>query len=178
MTNNLQKAGYGVRFVAILLIAGGLLGLTGSTLGIYQAAKHHQIATAISGILAIGLFAWSLRSGVSLWRFKRDALRPAQILFAMQIPVFSLARFSYEFSTFFSFRVMVGNTTHHIGGNIGSSSNIGLLSQPTDFLVGINIIALLVFLYLLRVSARERSVRKVHPEGRGVIADTMQLQGS
>jgi hypothetical protein len=89
---------------------------------------------------------------MAVWRGKASGLKWAKLLFAIQVPVFTIERFAYEFSTFFSLRVMIGNTTHHIGGNIGSSSNLNLLPQPLGFLFGINIVAVLVLLYLMRAS--------------------------
>ena len=147
-----EKARYGARIVASFLLAGGLLGLVGSILALYHSVQRHQIPAGISGILSIGLFAWCIPTGVAVWRIKGSGLRWAELLFAIQVPVFTIARFSYEFSTFLSLRVMIGNTTHHIGGDIGSSSNLNLLPRPLGFLFGINIVAVLVLLYLIRAS--------------------------
>jgi hypothetical protein len=47
---------------------------------------------------------------------------------------------------------MIGNTTRHIGGNIGSSSNLNLLPQSLGLLFGINVVAVVVLLYLIRAS--------------------------
>jgi len=150
------KTKYGARVIGVFLLAGGLLGLVGSLLAVYQSARQHQLLAEISGILSTGLFAWCIPAGAALWRPTPNGFKWAKFLFAIQVPVFSIARISYEFSTFFSFRVMIGNTTHHIGGNIGSSSNLNLLPQPAGFLFGINIIAVVVFLYLIRASQAVR----------------------
>ncbi len=146
------KTKYGARIVALFLLAGGLLGLLGSLFAVYHSAQRHQIFAGISGILATALFGWCIPAGAALWRTKPSGFKWAKLLFAIQVPVFSIARFSYEFSTFFSFRVMIGNTTHYIGGNIGSSSNLNLLPESVGFLFGINIAAVLILLYLIRAS--------------------------
>src|SRR6516225_9334129 len=112
------KTKYGARVIGVFLLAGGLLGLVGSLLAVYQSARQHQLLAEISGILSTGLFAWCIPAGAALWRPTPNGFKWAKFLFAIQVPVFSIARISYEFSTFFSFRVMIGNTTHHIGGNI------------------------------------------------------------
>jgi hypothetical protein len=140
------------RVIAVFLLAGGLLGLIGSLLAVYHSVRQHQLLTEISCILSTGLVAWCIPAGAALWRLTPNGFKWAKFLFAVQVPVFSIARISYEFFTFFSFRVMIGNTTHHIGGNIGSSGDLNLLPQPAGFLFGINIIAVLVFLYLIRAS--------------------------
>ena len=143
---------YGARIIAFFLLAGGLLGLIGSLLAVYHCAQQQRVLAGMSGILSAVLFGWCILTGAALWRTTPTGFKWAKLLFAMQVPVFSVARLSYEFSTFFSFRVMIGNTTHHIGGDIGSSSNLNLLTQSLGFLFGINIVAVLIFLYLIRAS--------------------------
>jgi len=134
------------------LLAGGLLGLLGSVLALYHSAQQHRVLAGISGIISTALFAWCIPTGLALWRTTPNGFKWAKLLFAIQVPVFTIARFSYEFSTFFSFRVMIGNTTRHIGANIGSSSNLNLLPQSLGYLFGINIAAVLILLYLIRAS--------------------------
>src|SRR4051794_33949215 len=150
--HNRQGARHGARIVASFLFAGGLLGLVGSTPALYHSVQLRQVPAEISGILSIGLFACCIPTGVAVWQIKFTGLKWAKLLFAIQVPMFSIARFSYEFSTFLSLRVMIGNTAHHIGGNVGSSSNLNLLPQPSGFLFGINIVAVLVLVYLIRAS--------------------------
>ena len=146
------KAKYGARIVASFLLAGGLLGLLGSLLAVYHSAQRHQFLTGISGILSTALFAWCVPTSIALWRTRFDGFKWAKLLFAIQVPVFSIGRFSYEFSTFFSFRVMIGNTARHIGGDIGSSSNLRVLPESLGFLFGINVVAVLILSYLIRAS--------------------------
>lgn len=136
---------YGARIIAFFLLAGGLLGLIGSILAVYHCAQQHRVLAGMSGILSTALFGWCILSGAELWRTTPTGFKWAKLLFAMKVPIFTVARLSYEFSTFFSLRVMIGNTTHHIGGDIGSSSNLNLLPQSLGSLFGINIVAVLIF---------------------------------
>jgi hypothetical protein len=156
--DNREKSRWGARVVASFLLAGGLLGLVGSAPGLYHSVQLRQVAAGISGILSIGLFAWCISTGISVWRIEASGLKRAKLLFAIQVPVFTVERFSYEFSTFFSLRVMIGNTTRRIGANIGSSSNLNLLPHPSGLLFGINIVAVLVLLYLIRASRIGRRI--------------------
>lgn len=144
---------YGARIIAFFLLAGGLLGLMGSLLAVYHCAQQQRVAAVLSDIVSTFLFGWCILAGAALWRTTRSGFKWAKLLFAIQVPVFSVARVSYEFSTFFSLRMMFGNTTHHIGGNIGSSSNLNLLPKSPGFLFGVNIVAVLIFLYLIRASS-------------------------
>lgn len=143
---------YGARVIALILLAGGLLGLLGSALSVYHSFPQHRTAAGVSGVISTALFAWCIPIGVALWRTTPSEFKWAKLLFVMQVPVFTIARFSYEFSTFFSFRFMIGNTTHSIGGNIGSSSNLNWLPQSVGFLFGVNIAAALILPYLIRAS--------------------------
>ena len=143
---------FATRVIAFFLLAGGLLGMVGSVLAVYHRAQQQPILTGMSSLLSAVLFGCSLLTGIALWRRTDSGFKWAKLLFAMQVPVFGFGRVSYEFSTFFSLRLMAGNTTHLIGGNIGSSSNLNLLPQPVGSLVGINVVAVLILWYLIRAS--------------------------
>lgn len=143
---------YWTKIIAFSLVAGGLLGIVGSILLGSQFAQQHQSLRAISAIISAALFAWGILTGVALWRATPRGFKWAKLLLALQVPVFSIVHVSYEFSTFFSFRVMIGNTTRHIGGDIGSSSNLYFSAQSLGFMFGINIVAVIALLYLIRAS--------------------------
>lgn len=153
---------FGARIIAFFLLAGGLLGMLGSALSVYQSGLHHRVSSGVTGALAILLFAWCIRSGVALWKATPSGYAWAKLLFAMQIPVFTITRVSYEFSTFFSVRLLIGNTTRHVGGDIGSSLNLNLLPQPLNFLFGVNIVAVLILCYLIR-SSRPMGAARLSP---------------
>ena len=140
------------RVISVFLIFGGLLGLLGTYFLAAHAVRNHQEPQIISTILSALLFAWCILSGIELWREKPRGLRFAKILFALQIPVFTVARFTYEFSTLFSLRLMIGNTSRTIGANIGSSGNIHLSPQSSGFLAGINLVAVIAFCGLYAIS--------------------------
>jgi hypothetical protein len=141
------------RVISLFLILGGLLGLLGTYFLVVHVLRQYQDIRVISTTASAVLFAASILSGIELWKGRPRGFKFAKILFALQIPVFTLARFTYEFSTFFSLRVMIGNTNHTIGGNIGSSSNIYLLPQSAGFMAGINLVAV-VARYCLYVISR------------------------
>ena len=162
MTTNNDSKGhvkYGARIIAVALVSGGVLGILMSAVTGAHFAPRDNVRV-ISTIISAALYAWAIPTGVSLWRETPRGFTWATILVALQVPVFSIARVVYEFSTLFSFRVMIGNTTHNIGGNIGSSSNVYLLPQSLGFMCGVNIAAVLALLYLIRGSrsARRRSL--------------------
>lgn len=142
----------GARIIAFFLVAGGLLGILNSVLMGFHFAHQQQSLRVISAMIAAALFAWGILTGVALWRSTPRGFKWAKLLFALQVPVFSMVHVSYEFSTFFSLRVMIGNTTRHIGADIGSSSNLYWSPQSLGFMFGVNIVAVIALLYLIRGS--------------------------
>jgi hypothetical protein len=143
---------YGARIIAVLLVLGGLLGILSLVMMHVHLTQQHQILPVISSVISVALFAWGIVTGVALWQSTPRGFKWAKILFALQVPVFHVARLTYEFSTCISFRVMIGSTNRHIGGDIGSSLNFDVSPQSLGFMFGINIVAVLALLYLIRAS--------------------------
>ena len=153
-TGNSRKGNvkYGARIIAVFLVVGGLLGIISLVMMHFHLAQQHQSLPVISSVMSVALFAWSILTGVALWQGTPRGFKWAKILFALQVPVFHVARLTYEFSTCFSFRVMIGNTNRYIGGDIGSSLNFDVSPQSLGFMFGINIVAVIALLYLIRAS--------------------------
>ena len=147
-----QDVKYGTRIIAFFLIAGGLLGILNSVLMSFHFAYQQQSLRVVSTVVAVALFAWGILAGVALWRSRPRGFKWAKLLFALQVPVFSIVHVSYEFSTFFSLRVMIGNTTRHIGADIGSSSNLCWFPESLGLMFGVNIVAVIALLFLIRAS--------------------------
>ena len=147
-----RKASVGERIIGAFLIVGGLLGILTAVLMGLRFAKQNETLRAFIQMISAGLFGWCIATGIALWRGSPGAVRVAQLLFALQVPAFTLARFSYEFSTFASLRLMTGNTSHNIGGNIGSSFNLYWQPEPLRAMFGINIVAAIILVYLIRAS--------------------------
>jgi hypothetical protein len=143
---------YGSRIIAIFLVFGGLLGLLSLVMMRAHLAEQHQSLPVLASALSIALFAWGILTGVALWRATPRGLTWAKILLALQVPVFHVGRLTYEFSTGFSFRVMIGSTNRYIGGDIGSSLNFWLSPESLGFMFGINIVAVVALGYLIGAS--------------------------
>lgn len=159
-TDNISKGNvkYGARIIAVFLVAGGLLGILSLVMMHFHLAQQHQSLPVISSVVSVALFAWGILTGIALWRATPRGFRWAKILFALQVPVFHFARLTYEFSTGFSFRVMVGNTNRYIGGDIGSSLTFDVSPQSLGFMFGINIVAVIALVYLI-IASRPASTR-------------------
>jgi len=162
---------YAARIISSLLIVGGLFGLLGTYFLVVHAIRQHQDIHVTSTIVSTLLFAASIFGGIELWRGRPRGFKFAKILFALQIPIFTVLRFTYEFSTFFSLRIMIGNTNRTIGADIGSSGNFQVWDHPVGFMAGINLIAVavIVYLYTISQSANSRPALRDprhHPLGR------------
>jgi hypothetical protein len=143
---------YGARIIAVFLVVGGLLGILSLVMMHFHLAQQHQSLPVISSVISVALFARGILTGVALWRATPRGFKWAKILFALQVPVFHVARLTYEFSTCFSFRVMIGNTNRYVGGDIGSSLNLDVSPKSLGSMFGINMVAVVALLYLIRAS--------------------------
>src|SRR5262245_34993742 len=88
---------YGARFVAFLLIAGGILGILASAQMTVHFAGEDRLYRAAVAAISILVFAWCALKGIDLWRGKPGGYRWARILFLLQIPAICVSRLTYEF---------------------------------------------------------------------------------
>jgi hypothetical protein len=91
-----NKPAGGVRFFALLLIGGGLagvgLGLWGDVQTIQSTGFHASLSLILMGAFIL-LFGWSTWVGMALWRGTSQGYKWAKVLFAAQIPLFTVSRF-------------------------------------------------------------------------------------
>jgi len=146
----------GMRIVALLLIIGGALGV-GLTIWLdTQLLMSSQLsvlssAAAIAGVF-ICLFGWCVWTGIDLWRGRRKALKFAMILFALQIPVITVPQFSYRMYTglMLQIRVLSGGQVD-TGFQFGSAFGFYISPEVQGLAIGVNLVALFVLIYLIRV---------------------------
>jgi hypothetical protein len=144
-----SRANYGARFIAFLLIAGGILGILAAVALTAAFMRQHRPYRAVTAIASVAVFGWGAIKGIDLWRGRPQGYRWAKILFALQIPAFSVAGFSYEFSTGISYRIMFGNSNRRFGADIGSSFNLLFSPETEGWMLGVNCIAVAVLAYLM-----------------------------
>lgn len=139
----------GVRFLALLLGLGGLLGVGIVLIMAYQLLQQHWIYIVIvAGFMAV--FVWCTLTSVRLWRGDPRGWKWALILFIAQIPVLTVPGFSYEFYTGFAIKAVGGNVDDNFPINLGSSIDLYLDTRITDLIYGINLFALAAAIYLFR----------------------------
>jgi hypothetical protein len=145
----------GARIVSVVLGLGGLAGIIASAEMALHLAHEGRAGHVVVPVISIPLFAWCVIKAVDLWRGRAAGYRWAKLLFLLQIPAFCLSRLTYEFSTALSARILVGHSDRLFGANIGSSLNLLVSREPMGWLIGINVVALLAFLYLLVVTRQK-----------------------
>ena len=163
-TTNPCKAGrhvtYGARAIAFLLIAGGILGMILAVQLFRYFLHQHQAYRTIVPTLSLVVFGWSGLKGIDLWLGKPSGFKWASILFALQIPTFSISRLSYEFSTGISARILFGHSNRQFGADIGSSLNFLISPEPQGWMFGINFVAVIALVYLLLASTTRTAVER------------------
>lgn len=138
----------GSKFLAFLLTAGGFLGIGISVYLGYTFVQQHWIYIVLVAVFA-ALFVWTTLTGIRLWRNDPRGWKWGKILFAAQIPVLTVPGFSYEYYSGIAIKILGGQTDSHFEIGIGANANFYLDTRITDFMYGINIFALLAFIYLL-----------------------------
>ena len=161
-----------MRVVALLLMLGGAIGV-GLTIWLdVNLLMSSQIrifssTTAIAGVFIL-IFGWCVWTGVDLWRGRRQALKLAMILFAMQIPMIMVPGFSYALHVGLLVRLaMLGGGEFDGGFEFGSGFNFYISSNVQGFAIGVNLVALFVLIYLIRVARELADEKKAAAAGQG-----------
>lgn len=142
----------GQKTVAVFLAGGGLLGLANVIrIGLYVAQRHMNF-DVMPAVMSVTIFVCCISTGIALWRAVPWGRRLATILLALQIPLFNIGRFVYEFSALLSVRLLIGDTNSHFLPDIGSSFNLALLPEPVGLRFGVNIVAATMLAFLTWVS--------------------------
>lgn len=139
----------GVRFLALVLGLGGLLGVGLAFYMGYTFLQQHWVYAFLVGAF-IAVFVWCSVTAARLWRGDPSGWKWALILFAAQIPVLTVPGLSYEFYTGLAIKIVGGNVEDHFPIGLGTNINAYLDVRITDLVYGINLFALGAVIYLLR----------------------------
>lgn len=149
----------GLRLVAALLLFGAIVGIVSAGHFLLQLARGQtsgRVGTTVIFLILDGMAGWI---GWGLLRGCQEALTRAKIFFLIQVPLWSVAGFAYEFSIGLSFRLMVSwdprlaeqlqpSRALTAGANVGSSFTLDFHNGSPTSLAGINLLALLILIYL------------------------------
>ena len=98
----------GSRFLALVLMVGGVLGIGVACVFALRFLRVHWIYGLLVAAF-LWLFVWSALTGYRLWRNEARGWKWALILFAMQIPVLTVPGLSYEYYTGIALRLLGGH---------------------------------------------------------------------
>jgi hypothetical protein len=138
---------FGTRVVAVLLIIGGAMGALSTLYSGYGLAMQHWIYGPLF-LLFSALFIYSTITGIRLWKGNPKGYKWATILFASQIPVFTFPGAAYEWFTGLAYKFMFGGVGENTILSFGSNFNFYLDTRITEVSFGVNIIAIVAFLFL------------------------------
>jgi hypothetical protein len=159
-TSNQARVSIGTKIVAVLMVFGGVSGVIRSAPLCVRLAQQPDFFQMTVAVLAIVLFAWGVRVAWGLWQGEAQFIRWAAILFALQVPIINYLGLAYEFTNGLGVRILVGGSgtgaphSHYvnIGGNLGSWLNFDYSQLDSRWMVGINLVALIVAVYLFKLS--------------------------
>jgi hypothetical protein len=144
------KIPIGVRILAALLFLGGIFGVCISLyLGVSLLPKNPGYLVLAIALLA--LFAFSALTGWRLWRGEPRGWKWATILYASQIPIFSIAGLSYEWYAGIAIRLVGGAVDSNLGFALGSNAEFYIGASQGGASYGINLFALVAYAYLKAV---------------------------
>jgi hypothetical protein len=149
----LAKKTFGSRALAVLLVSGGLLGIsTGVILGLQLLAVSLLMILPVSMLLAVNL--WAVVAGIALWRGTargwKWGWKWGSICYAMQIPILAIHGASYEFFTGLALKLMGGEVDKHLSLQFGATFDFFSDITSTSLFYGINLLAVMALIYLHR----------------------------
>ena len=143
----------GEKFFALFLVIGGLLGIGIALYFAPQFLSQHWIYGSVVFVM-LAAFGWATYVGILLLRGRRRGWKWATILFASQIPIVSVPGLAYEWYTGFGLSWIFVGDRDPLTFELGSSLSFFLDTRITAVLFGINLFAVLAFIYLIAQRGR------------------------
>jgi hypothetical protein len=145
----------GMKLTSLLLVIGGVWGIGIACwidIGLVNSGRIFSQSMAIAGAFIV-LSGWAAWTGRDMWLGYRRALPMAQILFALQIPLLRIPGFFYEFHTGVMWSILImSGPRFTLGSNLGSSFNFYISPETEYIAIGINLFAVFMLIYLMRLS--------------------------
>ncbi len=138
---------------------GGIVGLVTTILLIFivlpqvlnqKTIMFNKIFIIIITLYAIFGYSLSFFSGLFLWKKQKKGIILSIITQIIQIPKLTIAGFSYSFISGLEFTFMISNSFLRFTTYIGSHWNIAYYPENKTFLIGINFIAIILLIYLIK----------------------------
>jgi len=144
------------RIIAGMMLLGGVAGVLSSVRLIY---KQEEFFAGVVVMLALLLHACSGWVGWGLWCGKPHFYGWAKVLFTLESVFFNIGGIAFEFWNGLSARVAVDGwlismppPSHSVtvAGSFGATFNLNLTRQDSRWMVGINLIAVGILLWLFK----------------------------
>jgi hypothetical protein len=145
------------RFLALLLIIGGVAGLIVAVSLWLQASLASLLSLFLIAIF--GLSAWV---GAGLWREQPHYHVLAQLIFALQVPIVTCSAFTYKFFTAMTLDLSLESAAEsklHVDWELGSKISFVIGPDTPGFVIGVNLLALAALAYLLFVTRKTMDSR-------------------
>lgn len=145
-----------LRLLAVLQVAGS----SSAALTVLPVAVSSEMTYFEVPILIVTcvVYGFAFVSGIWLWNLERRGCRVAALVHLVQAPVISSSPLTYQFVFGFGVTVIFAGSDSVVVSDFGSKSFLLIWSEVSDFLIGINVWACAVFVFLWH---RGQSVRAV-----------------
>ncbi len=138
--------------IAILQIGGGFLAM----LNVVSVLAGAEGIAAFLSLVFLGLYGFGIAAGVMLLNGTDRGVRWSTVFQGLQIPHLLSPIFTYKFASGFHFTFYTGSEGFSFNFATGFHWLVGLFESINHWQVGVNTVAVYLFVYLLR-HLRQRS---------------------
>lgn len=124
--------------------------------------------TRLLSLPFLALYVWGIINGLAVLEGRPDSLRWNRHFWLMQIPSFSSPLAGYMFISGAAFHVTYAPLTSdwNYRVHLGSQFTYSLLQMKAPFIIGVNLVAIVIWAYLLHLG---QASSQVSPEPAGTI---------
>ena len=156
MNSSALQSGVPLKLISLLLIVGGAAGVG---IALWAEAGAASISHLAFIAFVVLVFMWSVWVGIDLWKGRPRGYTGSKVLFALQIPSITFPGFAYQFYIGSVLGLSFSNaaeTKLNLDFQLGSAINLQLSSEIGSLIFGVNLVAVVVLIYLIRSSRRQR----------------------
>jgi len=139
------------RALGLLSIGGGAVGLSSSMATAVKGGVMYGV-NSFSMILGLVFFLWGMWCGIQMLEGRGQALLRNSIFWLAQVPVFNTSVFSYSAFCGLQFQLFIKLQpldVGFIGSVFGAQFSINFGQPELPLFVGVNVIALLIWFWLI-----------------------------
>jgi|GEM_PF-2283734 len=147
------------KLISLLEIIGGILGIGVILFSFFtviipyfqsDAVTLYKIITSMIFLYAFLVYCFSTLSGLLLWKKHKKAVQLSLISQSVQIPTFLIPGMTYMLVSCFGVFVKISLSSLFFSAYFGSRFSIFFLPQSGNYYIGLNIVALVIFIFLYK----------------------------